>query len=85
MKRENKIESTVNDLDTYEICCLVLLLDFVSSGCHNTKELHSIDVLSRLDIYMMALLYQYNGCLMIYASGGVIHKHYRTLHIKEKE
>ena len=32
---------------------------------------------------MIVLVYQHNGCLIIYISEGAICKHYRTLHIKE--
>ena len=39
------------------------------------KELHDINALSGLYLYMIALVYQYNGCPMIYASGGAICKH----------
>ena len=49
------------------------------------KELHGIDALSGLDLYMMALVCQYDGCSMICASGGAMCKHYKTSHIKGEE
>ena len=49
------------------------------------EELHGIDALSGLDLYMMALICQYDRCSMIYASGGAMRKHYKTSYIKVEE
>ena len=39
------------------------------------EELHDINALSGLYLYMMALVCQYNGCSMIWVSGRAICKH----------
>jgi len=49
------------------------------------EKLYDIDALSSLDLYMIALVCQYDGCSMICASGGAMRKHYKTLHIKREE
>ena len=49
------------------------------------EKLYCIDTLSGLVLYMMALVYQYNGYSMIYTSGRAICKYYKTSHIKREE